>query len=92
MEPKSSFLKLETISYLIFETFPKDQGTATEDSNIHFIHCYSMEDNQDILNLVHNFWSKFSNSNQINWDWMLKGWVNKSKIRRLHTKEFKEYD
>jgi hypothetical protein len=53
-----------------------------------------MEDNRDILNLLHKFWSKFSNSNsnQIDWDCLLKGWTNKSKIRRLHTKEFKEYD
>jgi hypothetical protein len=63
-----------------------------DDTNIHFIHCQNMDNNQDLISLVQNFWNKFSNSNWINWDWILKGWINKSNIRRLDTKEIKDYD
>jgi hypothetical protein len=34
----------------------------------------------------------FSDSHWINWDWILKVWINKSIIRRLDTKEIKDYD
>jgi hypothetical protein len=64
----------------------------TEDTNVHFIHCQKMDDNQDLLNLIQSFWNKFSNSNWINWDWILKGWINKSIVRSLDAREIKVYD
>jgi hypothetical protein len=51
-----------------------------------------MDENQDLLNLIQSFWNKFSNSNWINWDWILKGWINKSIVRSLDTREIKVYD
>jgi hypothetical protein len=104
---KNFYLDNETQKFLIkarnnilpnFSNIAKSSGDSKclfyneEDTNVHFIHCKNMEDNQSLLNLIQHFWNKFLSSNQINWDWILKDWISKSISKRLDTKEIKEYD
>jgi hypothetical protein len=98
MKLRNSFSKQGTTYYQTLAILPNLQETIncpfcnTEDTNVYFIHYQKMDDNQDLLNLIQSFWNKFSNSNWINWDWILKGWINKSIVRCLDVREIKVYD
>jgi hypothetical protein len=45
-----------------FSNISKSSGSSNclfcnaKDINVHFIHCQNMDDNQDLISLVQNFW------------------------------------